>query len=264
MRGSKLKITDFQIVNGAQTSYSLFNAYKYNPEKLLNVILLVKIFASSRQDISERIAIATNSQARISPRDLKANDQIQKKIGTVFADNGILYERKKNQFDSKIDMPRVDSLKLGQAIVAYHLAEPHQAKTVSDEIFGDQYNRVFSENLDANYLLRLAKLYMFVSTYLEGTLVNMRLSLVGNDENGFIGYSQWHLMYSIRLLSNADGFDVPPDEEFDNYLKRALGIISKIANEHYSQSFYRVFRSSKTKELIQKELGVGQLQFEFS
>lgn len=28
VRGSKIKLTDFQIVNGAQTSYSLFNAFR--------------------------------------------------------------------------------------------------------------------------------------------------------------------------------------------------------------------------------------------
>lgn len=264
VRGSKIKLTDFQIVNGAQTSYSLFNAFKNNPEKLSQVILLVKIFASSRDDISEKIAIATNSQARIAPRDLKANDQIQKKIGAVFEDNGMLYERKKNQFEAQTDRPKVDSLKLGQAIVAYHLEEPHQAKTVSDEIFGTQYARVFSEHLDAIYLVNLAKLYMFVSAYRDDQLLTMRGSVTTERDNEFIGYAQWHLMYCMKLLANENGEQVPTGEKLDEYLFQAQSVISKIAKTHHSQSFYRVFRSAKTKELIQQELGIGQLKFEFS
>ncbi|MFW8594705.1 AIPR family protein [Cribrihabitans neustonicus] len=264
VRGSKIKLSDFQIVNGAQTSYSLYNAFKKRPEKIGQVILLVKIFASSRGDISEKIAIATNSQARIAPRDLKANDQIQKKIGAVFDDNGLLYERKKNQFETHGNKPKVDSLKLGQAIVAYHLEEPHQAKTVSDEIFGNQYSRVFSESLDANYLVRVAKLYMYVSEYRDDHLITMRGGNITEGDNEFIGYAQWHLMYCMKLLANANGLDVPPEDQFDTYISQAHEIISKIAKEHHTQSYYRVFRSAKTKELIQRELGIGQLQFEFA
>lgn len=262
IRGSKIKLTDFQIVNGAQTSYSLFNAFKSDAAKVAPLILLVKIFASSREDISERIAIATNSQARIAPRDLKANDQIQKKIGVAFEASGILYERKKNQFESKTGL-RIDSLKLGQAIVAYHLSEPHQAKTVSDEIFGDQYNRVFSETLDSSFLVHLAKLYMFVSAYRDDQLLSMRLSSVGSSDNEFIGYAQWHLLYTIKLLANSDGVDVPSEEDFENYLQRGMEIISKISKDHSAQSFYRMFRSSKTKELIHQQVGYGQLQLDF-
>lgn len=263
VRGSKIKLTDFQIVNGAQTSYSLYNAYKSDPGKVGQLILLVKIFASNRDDISERIAIATNSQARIAPRDLKANDQIQKKIGSAFENSGILYERKKNQYESLNGRPKIDSLKLGQAIVAYHLNEPHQAKTVSDEIFGDQYNRVFSESLDANYLVVLAKLYMFVSAYREDQLLSMRLSSVGSSDNEFIGYAQWHILYTIKLLANSDGLAIPSEDKFEYYLKRSMDIVSKISKDHSAQSFYRMFRSSKTKELIHQEVGYGQLQLDF-
>lgn len=263
VRGSKIKLTDFQIVNGAQTSYSLFNAYLRNPEKLAQLVLLVKIFASSRVDISEKIAIATNSQARISPRDLKANDQIQRKIGTVFEDCGLLYERKKNQYEANIDRPKIDSLKLGQAIVAYHLEEPHQSKTISDEIFGDLYTRVFSEKLDARYLVQLAKLLLFVGSYRDSQLMVIRGANGINDKHEFIGYAQWHLMYCIKLLANQENLVIPEEAHYQDYLERAIEVIATIAKEHYSQSYYRVFRSAKTKDLIQRELGIGQLQFGF-
>lgn len=198
-----------------------------------------------------------------SPRDLKANDHIQKKIGVAFHDDGLLYERKKNQYELQDDRPKVDSLKLGQAIVAYHLEEPHQAKTVSDEIFGSQYSRVFSEDLDAGYLVLLAKLYMFVSAYRDTQLTSIRLGSVDEEDNEFIGYAQWHLMYCIKLMASSDGYDVPIEAEFPRYLKQSLPIIGKIAHQHHSQSYYRVFRSAKTKELIQQELGIGQLKFDF-
>lgn len=263
IRGSTIKLKDFQIVNGAQTSYSLFSAGQIEPEKLDQIVLLVKIFASSRDDISEKIAIATNSQARIAPRDLKANDSIQKRIASILDDGGILYERKKSQFSDDVSKPIIDSLKLGQAILSYSLKRPHQAKTQSDEIFGSLYNEVFSENIDANHILRLAKLYLHVSKDRDMQLGILRSATSSFSENEFIGYAQWHILYCIRLLSEEDNMEFPEEKKLDDYLRKANEIVSKIANAHKSQSYYRVFRSTKTAELIQTELGVGQLNFDF-
>ncbi|NTF07095.1 AIPR family protein [Agrobacterium rubi] len=263
VRGSKIHLKDFQIVNGAQTSYSLFEAFKRDPEKVSDVVLLVKIFASSRSDIAEQIAIATNSQARIAPRDLKANDAIQKKIASIFEDNGLLYERKKNQFENDDSRQRIDSLKLGQALLAYKLHEPHLAKTQSDEIFGSMYNAIFSEKLGANYLIKLSRLYLFVNSVRETELVDLRRSESFENSNEFIAYTQWYIMYCISLLAGEDSIDVPEEQDFDGYFERARGVISGIAERYRDQSFYRVFRSAKTKELIMNELGIGQLRFSF-
>ncbi|RUM19274.1 abortive phage infection protein [Rhizobium vallis] len=263
VRGSKIHLTDFQIVNGAQTSYSLLEAYKRDSERVAEVVLLVKIFASSRPDISEQIAIATNSQARIAPRDLKANDPIQKKIAAVFEDNNLLYERKKNQFENAEEGGRIDSLKLGQAILAYRLHEPHLAKTASDEIFGSMYNLIFSEKLDADYLVKLARLYLFVNSVRETELVVLRRQENFESNGEFIAYTQWYIMYCISLMVGGAELNIPAEEEFDRYFDRARSVISQIAEKYKSQSFYRVFRSVKTKELIMDELGIGQLRFEF-
>jgi hypothetical protein len=263
MRGSKIRLKNFQIVNGAQTSYSLFKAFQSDPDRVAKIVLLVKIFASNREDVSEKIAIATNSQARISPRDLKANDSIQKRIGAAFQEFGLLYERKRNQFESDSSLKKVDSLKLGQAILAYHLGEPHQAKTSSDEIFGDQYNRIFNKDLDVRYLYKIATLLMFVGQYRDDQLLSMRTSETIQNGLEFVGYAQWHFLYCIKLLAEKDGIDIPAEDSFEEYLLRAVELISKIAHEHYQQSLYRVFRSARTKELIQRELGFGQMQFDF-
>jgi hypothetical protein len=262
VRGSKILLTDFQIVNGAQTSYSLLEAYKRDPDKVSEVVLLVKIFASSRADISEHIAIATNSQARIAPRDLKANDPIQKKIAAVFEDNDLLYERKKNQFESGDERDRIDSLKLGQAILAYRLHEPHLAKTASDEIFGSMYSQIFSEKLNGDYLVKLARLYLFVNSVRETELIGIRKQENFESNKEFIAYTQWYIMYCISLMVD-DSEIVPAVSEFESYFERARSVMSQIAEKYKSQSFYRIFRSGKTKELIMKELGIGQLQFEF-
>jgi hypothetical protein len=51
----KIKIEEFQIVNGAQTSHSLLEASRINPDALENVVLMVRIYATDRGDIAERV-----------------------------------------------------------------------------------------------------------------------------------------------------------------------------------------------------------------
>ncbi|MDO8985563.1 AIPR family protein [Cypionkella sp.] len=264
IRGSKIHLTDFQIVNGAQTSYSLFEAYKVDPVKVSSLVLLVKIFASSRTDVANSIAIATNSQARIGPRDLRANDAIQKKIEAVFLNSGILYERKKNQYSSKSDMAVFDSLKLGQAILAYHIREPHRARTSSDEIFSSRYyNEIFSDALDANYLVLIAKLFIAVSASREFTMEAIRAHGTVTRVDDFSAYSQWHMLFCISLLARRDQMLIPPESDFPKYIEEANAIVSKIAISNQSFSYYKFFRSPKAKELIQAEIGSGSAQLAF-
>jgi AIPR protein len=83
-----VRMDDFQIVNGAQTSHSLIEATRRTGNGLDNVVLTVRIYATGRNDIAERVAVATGSQARIQSRDLRANHPVLKKIEIAFADRG--------------------------------------------------------------------------------------------------------------------------------------------------------------------------------
>ncbi len=127
----KIRIEDFQIVNGAQTSHSLLEAARTKPEALENVVLTVRVYATDRSDIAERVAVATNSQARIQNRDLCANHSVLKKMEIAFADRGYFFERKRNMHSDRDARRRVDALKLGQIIMSFYLREPDKARANS-------------------------------------------------------------------------------------------------------------------------------------
>ena len=117
----KIRIEDFQIVNGAQTSHSLLEAYKRAPEAFENVVLMVRIYATNREDITERVAVATNSQARIQSRDLRANHPALKKLELGLHDQGYFFERKRNMHADRDPKKRIDALKLGQILLSFQL-----------------------------------------------------------------------------------------------------------------------------------------------
>lgn len=155
LRNPVVTIHGLQIVNGAQTCNALFNAAKADPDRVGNVLVLTRIYETQRREIGQRVAISTNSQARINLRDLHSNDDIQKKIEVVLDAKGYKYERKKNQYqDHRLDV-RVDALKLGQIILSYIVGEPDKAKTDSDSIFGSRYHDIFTSQLTAEMMVGL-------------------------------------------------------------------------------------------------------------
>jgi hypothetical protein len=75
MRAPKLEMCNVQIVNGGQTSNALFEAAKDDPDKVKNVLVLIRVYETKEREISLRIAESTNSQTPIRSRDLRANDR---------------------------------------------------------------------------------------------------------------------------------------------------------------------------------------------
>ncbi len=145
-RNPIVEVENLQIVNGAQTSYALFEAQKQKPSILDDVLLLIRVYETKDTELPNKIAIATNSQTRIYGRDLMSNSSLQiqleaafKNLEAAFKNIGYYYERKKNQHIEKTLNKRIDSFKLGQAILAYHQREPDRAKSASDQIFGARY-----------------------------------------------------------------------------------------------------------------------------
>lgn len=87
----KIGVKKMSIVNGAQTCSAIFDSMKDqypNLENFESLSVLFRLFKTDDPAIIEKIAISTNSQNRIQPRDLKANDNYQIKLETELAKKG--------------------------------------------------------------------------------------------------------------------------------------------------------------------------------
>lgn len=154
-KSPKIEIHDLKIVNGAQTSNALFEASKKDPQAIENVLLLMRLYETKNEFLPFEIAVATNSQTRISNRDLMSNNPVQIKLEKAFYNLGYFYERKKHQHAESADNKKIDAFKLGQALLAYQLKEPEKAKVESDNIFDDRHDEIFSSSHDVQYLLNV-------------------------------------------------------------------------------------------------------------
>ena len=121
-------IEDFQIVNGCQTSYAVYN----NAEQIDDVAMVpLRLIATQDEDIITSIVEATNQQTVVRPEQFLAITDFQKKLEKFFAtfedDRKLYYERRSRQYNS-VNLERVRIVRPVDLIRAFggmFLSEPH-------------------------------------------------------------------------------------------------------------------------------------------
>ena len=145
VKSPEVRASGAQIVNGGQTSNSLFEALK--ADKLQpSVEVLVRIIETKKKDVLDKITKATNSQTSVSNRDLKSNDAVQKRIESYFADKyKHYYEARRNKYQGKQPTKyRVDIEIATQSYYSYHYLKPDFAKSSKSSLFSsDTYDKIF-------------------------------------------------------------------------------------------------------------------------
>lgn len=99
--GKKLHLTNVKIVNGLQTSYSIYNTFI--KEEIINDdrSLLVKIIINEDQKTIDKIIKSTNSQTAVASSSLRATDDIQREIEDYFKQKDYFYDRRKNYYKNQ-------------------------------------------------------------------------------------------------------------------------------------------------------------------
>lgn len=175
----------------------------------------------------------------------------------------LYYERKKNQHIDKLASERIDALKLGQIILSYDLGEPDRAKTESDSIFGHRYNLIFHERHSGDELYRLIKLYDEIERRRDGFRMEQRRAITDSEENRFLTYGHWHILFVVSLLADRDGIAVPPLDSIPKYVDEAQHLVAGIANEYKTVAHYDMFRSSRFRQRLLDEFDFTQLALKF-
>lgn len=172
-------LNKMQIINGAQTTYSITNSYNANTLQDSTKVL-VKVIESSDNDFIDEVTLYTNSQNPVNLRDLSSRDSIQTQIQKVFKSHGYFYERKRGEFSSLYPTEGIrekefsadwkkkvmNNEKVAQAYLALFLNRPAEAKAQKSRIFlrsqGGFYNDIFNENLVEERMLLAYKLLEFI------------------------------------------------------------------------------------------------------
>ena len=146
--GNKFTLTDYQIVNGCQTSHVIFN----NKENITDGLQLpIKLIETEDDETVNRIIKATNRQTEVSYEQLIALNEFHRKLEAFYATftgaNRLYYERRSKQYNYGTDIEKVRIVSISTQIKAVasmfydkpHLASRYYGRLLNsiDGIFND-------------------------------------------------------------------------------------------------------------------------------
>jgi hypothetical protein len=203
-RGRTFTLDDVQIVNGLQTSVTIFEhlraAQDDDPARKRSV--LVRIIVTDNHDTRDRVIRATNRQTAVTQASLRATDQIQRDIERYFLSQEWFYERRKNYYRNQGRTPgRIISIPyLAQAIMAIGLSEPSNSRARPSSLLKSEtdYGRIFDPKLDFGVYLWAARTQRRVDDFLR------------TDEAATTASERTNLRFHVSMLAvaNAHGAKV--------------------------------------------------------
>lgn len=150
--GDQINIYDYQIVNGCQTSYVLYD----NRDKLSNQsYIMLKLIEVTDNDVLDRVIYTTNRQTEVKPEAFIATNRFHKRLQDYYdciePDYKLYYERRSKQFDLDDTVSKNKVVTLTTQIKSYlsmFLNEPHSTHRYYGELLNAYKNRIFLDTDD--------------------------------------------------------------------------------------------------------------------
>lgn len=177
----QIYIENPQIVNGLQTSYSIFNFFKLNPDKLESEDrkLFIKFLEFKEKIVDQElnVIVATNRQNEIRDKDIRANDTVQITIEKFLKDKQKYYQRKDKYYTNR-GVSSKDVIKLDEMskyINTIYLKDPSGTRNNPGKLTKDvKYKTIFKigdDQQDFNRYWIAYKLYEKVSNKNKGDFI---------------------------------------------------------------------------------------------
>lgn len=154
--GNTLKISDYVVVNGAQ-SLTVLNRHKAKVSDDLRLVAKI-IEIESDEEFAREITLASNNQNAIKPRDQRSTNILQTRLEAEFKQisfEGYRYVIKRGQDEAGNVIINEEA---GRLLMAYDLKEPwscHQIYKVFDEKYAEVFGRPV---VDAWRIILLSKI----------------------------------------------------------------------------------------------------------
>jgi len=219
VQGTTLHLTNFQIVNGCQTSHVLFE----NREWLTDEIMVaLKVVETTDEDVFSELVRATNSQSKIDENQFLSLSPITKRVEAYFntyegQDGRLYFERRDKQYVGRnIPAIRVVSLhNAAKCVCAMFLRRPDLAFKYPKRMYEDLGKKIFDEN---------NKESIFYSSAL--TLYRFHLLTSNSVIPQNIRRFKWHILSLVSAI--VSGKNIPPlnSRKTDDYCQKIISTFS--------------------------------------
>lgn len=168
--GKELVIENVQIVNGLQTTESIFRHFNNIQVKFDQRKVLIKVIVTNNEIIRDQIIKATNSQTAVEVQALHATDKIQKDIEDILKKNDYYYNRRTNYYQNLgVDESRIlTPLYIAKAYLALIKHNVYGAIKLKQKFMNNinEYNNVFNDKNSIHIWPKLADVITKTDRYL--------------------------------------------------------------------------------------------------
>lgn len=265
-----LKLKNLQIVNGCQTSMTIFSLMREN--KLLEEAeIIVKIFKTKNPEFLDRVVLTTNNQNSISSRDLKSNDPVQVNYQRAFQEGyGYRYERKPREFGNlnrKESKKVISNEKVAQSYLAIVKKKPTTARTQKYKTWDSPlYETIFSNQKINKHLLS----YLIYDFCLKSKRETLKAHKEDPVTYGIVSYGIYHIArITAHKFSGTD--DWSDENQVDEWIKtietdenklqkhfdEAIKMLEQILSSHKiikAETINNVFKAGQIEALINRHL----------
>jgi len=240
--GPILKLKNFSIVNGGQTTYLI---WKSQVNKNKDFYLPCKVITAIGQNEEAKanfileVAKATNSQKAIKPIDLKSNAPEQVRFSNSMRDVGIYYQTKRGEKipkNYKEEYLNTDLMDVGKLCLAGVFQLPASSRSKPSTLFNDKfYNQIFNSN--QKIYASIGKDLLYIDYYFRKIfLKKFDTDLANNSRNiAFVHNSRTICIAFVALGSRYLNGDIS-----DKVLLEALKNIKK--ESFYDEYFYPILK----------------------
>lgn len=146
---NRFTLTDYQIVNGCQTSHVLFN----NKDSLTEGLQIpIKLIETENDETVNQIIKATNRQTQVSDEQLIALNEFHRKLeafyNTYSGAKRLYYERRSKQYSYGIDIEKIRIVSIAmqiKSVASMFYDKPHLASRYYGKLLGS-IDGVFSND----------------------------------------------------------------------------------------------------------------------
>lgn len=169
--GKTINVENVQIINGLQTTETIYNYFYENSIENDKRNILIKIIVSDEKELRDNIIKASNNQTVIELSALHATDKIQRDIEELLLKEDLYYERRTNFYANQgIEREKICTpLYLAIGYISLIMKLPYKGVNLKSRFMNNtlQYNEVFSEKNDIECCGNIIKILKMTDKVLE-------------------------------------------------------------------------------------------------
>jgi hypothetical protein len=222
--GDQFTISDYQVVNGCQTSNVLYNNRR--EKNIGKVSVPIKLIATTDEEIKTRITLATNNQTPIKKEQLAALTQFQRSLEQYYnsytGDSRIYYERRSKQFnsDSSVLKSRIITVPCQiKSFAGMFLDEPHNVTSYFGLIvkrLNEGKSSIFNHEHSFSPYYTSAFTYYKLESFFKKGIIDSSYKKV-----------RFHIMMLFRMLNGRTPLpSFNSAKKIDNYCSNLIAILN--------------------------------------